>query len=99
RPCVSQHGRGHARDGVDPSRGEDGHRVARGAVMSLLERSAAVTGPLVGAAFLGGVGTAVKLPNHAYPRPGADADAIRTYFTDGARGARVGATGQLVSAT
>lgn len=67
--------------------------------MSLLERSAAVTGPLVGAAFLGGVGTAVKLSDHPYPRPGADADAIRTYFTDGARGARVSATGQLVSAT
>jgi hypothetical protein len=67
--------------------------------VSLLERSAAVTGPLVGAAFLGGVGTAVTLSNHPYPRPGADADAIRTYFTDGARGARVSATGQLVSAT
>jgi len=67
--------------------------------VSLLERSAAVTGPLVGAAFLGGVGTAVKLSDHPYPRPGADADAIRTYFTDGARGARVSATGQLVSAT
>ena len=91
-------GDGTLGDGVDPSRGGDGDRMA-GGVMSLLERSAAVTGPLVGAAFLGGVGTAVKLSDHPYPRPGADADAIRTYFTDGARGARVSATGQLVSAT
>jgi hypothetical protein len=69
-----------------------------GSAMGALQRSAAVTGPLVGAAFLGGVGTAVRLSDHPYPRPGADADAIRTYFTDGARGARISATGQLVSA-
>ncbi|GAA4873963.1 hypothetical protein [Actinomycetospora straminea] len=57
-----------------------------------------LTGPLVGVSFLGGVGGAIALADAPYPRPGATGARVRTYFRGSRRAARLGATGQAISA-
>jgi hypothetical protein len=68
-------------------------------IVSAVERAAAVTGPLIGASFIAGIGGGLVIADDPYPRPGSDAATIQRYFTQSARAARVSATGQLVSAT
>lgn len=57
----------------------------------------ALAGLLTGVSFLAGFGGAMAMANDPFPRPGAGAEQVRTYFTGSARAARVSATGQLVS--
>jgi hypothetical protein len=54
------------------------------------------SGPLVGATFLGGLGATMARSQHPYPRPGASAEGIATYF--GQRAPWISATGQTLSA-
>ena len=56
------------------------------------------SGPLVGLTFLGGIGGGLARSAHPYPRPGADAAAIRRYFAQPSHAPRVSAAGQLCSA-
>jgi Cupin domain len=56
------------------------------------------SGPLAGVAFIGGVAAGIAIADTPYPRPGATPAAIRGYFHDNARAARVSITGQLCSA-
>jgi hypothetical protein len=58
----------------------------------------ALTGPLAGIAFVGGVAAGVATAESPYPRPGAKPSAVRRYFRGSARAARISAAGQLVSA-
>jgi mannose-6-phosphate isomerase-like protein (cupin superfamily) len=58
----------------------------------------ALSGPLAGLAFLGGLGAGVAIARDPYPRPGTSPAQIRRYFQRNARAARISATGQLVSA-
>jgi len=61
-------------------------------------RPSPVAGPLVGAAFLAGVAGGIAVADAPFPRPGADADALRAYYRGSPAAARTSATGQLVSA-
>ncbi len=56
------------------------------------------SGPLVGLTFLGGIGGGLARSEHPYPRPGADAAAIRRYFSQPNGAPRISAAGQLLSA-
>ncbi len=58
----------------------------------------ALSGPLAGIAFIGGVVAGIAIADVPYPRPGATAAAIRGYFRGNARAARVSIAGQLCSA-
>jgi hypothetical protein len=58
----------------------------------------ALSGPLAGIAFASGVAVGLTVADAPYPRPGADAAAIRKYFNGNARAARISIVGQLVSA-
>lgn len=58
----------------------------------------ALSGPLVGASFIAGVGGALALADSPYPRPGSEPAEFRRYFTDNSRSARLSAVGQLISA-
>ena len=58
----------------------------------------AVSGPLVGISFIGGLGGAIALSEHPYPRPGSSGEEIRRYFSQSSRAPRVSAAGQLISA-
>jgi mannose-6-phosphate isomerase-like protein (cupin superfamily) len=58
----------------------------------------ALSGPLTGIAFIGGVATGLAVADAPYPRPGAKPAAIRRYFSGNARAARISVAGQLVSA-
>jgi hypothetical protein len=58
----------------------------------------ALSGPLVGATFLGGVAGAMSLSDSPYPRPGAHPAEIRRYFRGNRGAARVSVVGQLLSA-
>jgi hypothetical protein len=58
----------------------------------------ALSAPLAGVAFLGGVAAGLSLADAPYPRPGANATAIRRYFRGSAQAARISVAGQLVSA-
>lgn len=57
-----------------------------------------LAGLLTGVSFLAGFGGAMALAKDPFPRPGASAEQVRTYFTGSARAARVSAAGQLMSA-
>lgn len=57
----------------------------------------AVTGPLIGFAFLGAILGAIRLAKGPFPRPGAPVIDIRRYYQDNARAARFSAAGQAVS--
>jgi hypothetical protein len=58
----------------------------------------ALSAPLAGLAFLGGLATGVAVADAPYPRPGASPAGIRRYFQRNARAARISAAGQLISA-
>jgi mannose-6-phosphate isomerase-like protein (cupin superfamily) len=58
----------------------------------------AVSGPLAGLAFVSGVAAGLVIADAPYPRPGADAAAIRKYFNGNACAARISIVGQVVSA-
>jgi mannose-6-phosphate isomerase-like protein (cupin superfamily) len=58
----------------------------------------ALSAPLAGLAFLGGLGAGVAIADDPYPRPGTKPASIRRYFQGNARAARISATGQLISA-
>jgi hypothetical protein len=61
-------------------------------------RPCPVAGPLVGAAFLAGVAGGIAVADAPFPRPGADAGALRAYYRGSPAAARTSAAGQLVSA-
>jgi hypothetical protein len=73
-------------------------RLARRRASSPPADPLALSGPLVGLSFLGGLGTAMALSDLPYPRPGSSPEEIRRYFSQGSRAPRVSAAGQLVSA-
>ena len=56
------------------------------------------SGPLVGLTFLGGIGGGLARSEHPYPRPGADAAAIRRSIFQPNGAPRISAAGQLLSA-
>jgi hypothetical protein len=58
----------------------------------------ALTGPLAGASFIGGVAAAMALADSPYPRPGAEPAEVRRYFRGSPGAARVSVVGQLISA-
>jgi hypothetical protein len=59
---------------------------------------AALSGPLTGVAFIGGLAAGLAVADAPYPRPGAKPAAIKRYFRGSARAARISVAGQLVSA-
>src|SRR6266496_4772291 len=58
----------------------------------------ALSGPLAGLSFIGGIGAANALADVPYPRPGTDPSQVRQYFTQNAGPTRLSATGQAISA-
>ena len=54
----------------------------------------ALTGPLAGASFIGGVAAAMALADSPYPRPGAEPAEVRRYFRGSPGAARVSVVGQ-----
>jgi hypothetical protein len=73
------------------------------AARGLLRRKApadpgAVSGVLVGVAFIGGVAGAIARSAYPYPRPGSSGEDIRRYFTQPSGAPRISIAGQLVSA-
>jgi hypothetical protein len=67
-------------------------------VSTSLPLPGALSGPLVGTTFVGGVAGAVSLSDSPYPRPGAHPVDIRRYFRGNRGAARVSVVGQLLSA-
>jgi hypothetical protein len=59
---------------------------------------AALSGPLTGVAFIGGLAAGLAVADAPYPQPGAKPAAIKRYFRGSARAARISVAGQLVSA-
>jgi hypothetical protein len=59
----------------------------------------ALSGPLAGVSFIGGVAGAMVLADSPYPRPGSEPAVIRRYFKGSSGAARLSVVGQLVSAT
>jgi hypothetical protein len=59
----------------------------------------ALSGPLAGISFVGGVAGAMALADSSYPRPGSEPAEIRRYFRGSSGAARLSVVGQLVSAT
>ena len=58
----------------------------------------ALSGPLAGASFIGGVAGAMALADSPYPRPGSEPAEVRRYFRGNPVAARISVLGQLVSA-
>jgi hypothetical protein len=58
----------------------------------------ALSGPLIGLSFIGGVAGAMSRASSQFPRPGSTPAEIQSYFTENAGPARLSAAGQLVSA-
>lgn len=58
----------------------------------------ALSGPLAGLSFIGGVGGANALADQPYPRPGSDPSQVSRYFTQNPGPARLSAAGQVISA-
>ena len=59
----------------------------------------ALSGPLAGVSFVGGVAGAMALADPPYPRPGSEPAEIRRYFRGSSGTARLSVVGQLVSAS
>ena len=59
----------------------------------------ALSGPLAGVSFVGGVAGAMALADSPFPRPGSEPAEIRRYFRGSSGAARLSVVGQLVSAT
>jgi hypothetical protein len=60
-------------------------------------QASALGGPLAGLSFVAGVAGATAAADSQYPRPWAEPDEVRKYFTGSASAARLSAAGQLVS--
>ena len=58
----------------------------------------AVSGVLVGVAFIGGVAGAIARSAYPYPRPGSSGEDIRRYFSQPSGAPRISVAGQLISA-
>jgi hypothetical protein len=58
----------------------------------------ALSGPLAGVSFVGGVAGAMALADSPYPRPGSEPAELRRYFRGSSGAARLSVVGQLVSA-
>jgi len=58
----------------------------------------ALSGPLAGLSFIGGIAGANALADLPYPRPGSDPSQVRRYFTQNAGPTRLSAAGQAISA-
>jgi hypothetical protein len=58
----------------------------------------ALSGPLAGVSFVAGLVALNALSDRRYPMPGADAPAIRRFFSEEHRAARIGAAAQLICA-
>jgi hypothetical protein len=59
----------------------------------------ALSGPLAGVSFVGGVAGAMALADSPYPRPGSEPAELRRYFRGSSGAARLSVVGQLVSAS
>jgi hypothetical protein len=59
----------------------------------------ALSGPLAGVSFVGGVAGAMALADSPYPRPGSEPAEIRRYFRGSSGAARLSVVAQLVSAS
>jgi hypothetical protein len=59
----------------------------------------ALSGPLAGVSFVGGVAGAMALADSPYPRPGSEPAELRRYFRGSSGVARLSVVGQLVSAS
>jgi hypothetical protein len=59
----------------------------------------ALSGPLAGVSFVGGVAGAMALADSPYPRPGSEPAEFRRYFRGSSGAARLSVVGQLVSAS
>jgi hypothetical protein len=58
----------------------------------------ALSGPVAGLGFIGGIGAANALADLPYPRPGTDPADVRRYFTQNPGPTRLSAIGQAISA-
>lgn len=58
----------------------------------------ALSGPLAGLSFIGGIAGSNALAEGPYPRPGTEPSQVREYFTENAGPARLSAIGQASSA-
>jgi hypothetical protein len=58
----------------------------------------ALSGPIAGISFIGGIGAANALADLPYPRPGTDPADVRRYFTQNPGPTRLSAIGQTISA-
>jgi hypothetical protein len=58
----------------------------------------ALSGPLAGITFVAGLATGLTVSDAPFPQPGASPAAIRRFFQDNRRAARINVAGQLVSA-
>jgi len=58
----------------------------------------ALSGPLAGVSFVGGVAGAMALADSPYPRPGSEPAEIHHYFRGSSGAARLSVVGQLISA-
>jgi hypothetical protein len=65
---------------------------------STFDDPGALSGPLAGVSFVGGLATGLALADAPFPLPGADVKDIQRFFVDNAGPERINVTGQLVSA-
>jgi mannose-6-phosphate isomerase-like protein (cupin superfamily) len=76
--------------------------AARATGRAPVERGAgdldALSGPLAGIAFVAGLATSLLLADAPFPRPGSKPAAIKRFFQDNARAARINVAGQLACA-
>src|SRR5213595_1137160 len=70
----------------------------KGALMRSAADRGALSGPVAGLSFIGGIGAANALADLPYPRPGTDPADIRRYFTQNPGPTRLSAIGQAISA-
>jgi hypothetical protein len=67
-------------------------------IASTFDDPRALSGPLAGVSFVGGLATGLSLADAPFPLPGADVKDIQRFFVDNAGPERINVTGQLVSA-
>jgi len=65
---------------------------------STFEDPGALSGPLAGVSFVGGLATGLSLADAPFPLPGADVKAIQRFFLGSAGPERINVAGQLISA-
>jgi hypothetical protein len=83
----------------DRDRGDDPDgQISRRRAAAPRTRPRALSGPLAGASFVASLVALNALSDVRYPMPGADPPAIRRYFSQEHRAARLGAVAQLIYA-